>query len=412
MLVTDHHLPGDRLPAPAIIVNPNQPGCGFASKHIAGVGVMFYVLAATRAALKARGRDVDAAPPLASLLDLVALGTVADVVRLDRVNRILVGQGLKRIRAGRAHAGVAALFAVAGRDAAHATVTDLGFVAGPRVNAAGRLADMSIGIRCLVTDDPGEAHDLAARARPDQPRATRDRGDDLRRGATPTSTRSPPTRRRARRSARTAPSWHAGVVGIVASRLKDRAHRPAIVFAPANDGELRGSGRSIAGFHLRDAIDLVSKREPDLVTRFGGHAYAAGLSLRAPDLARFADAFERGRARVAHAGRPRGALRDRRRLRARRADAGPRRELHDGGLGPGLPPAALRRPLRASRASASSAGATRGSRSPAAARRFDAILFGHAEPLPATIDAVVRPGVNRWQGAESVELVVERWLPA
>lgn len=410
VLVTDHHLPGDRLPAPAIIVNPNQPGCGFASKHIAGVGVMFYVLAATRAVLKARGRDIDAAPPLASLLDLVALGTVADVVRLDRVNRILVGQGLKRIRAGRAHAGLAALFAVAGRDAAHATVTDLGFVAGPRVNAAGRLADMSIGIRCLVTDDPGEAHDLAAQL---------DRINRERRAIEATISAEAYADLDALAADATArasicafrPSWHAGVVGIVASRLKDRAHRPAIVFAPANDGELRGSGRSIAGFHLRDAIDLVSKREPDLVTRFGGHAYAAGLSLRAPDLARFADAFER----VAREWLTPDDLEARCETDG---DFAPGeltldlvRELHDGVWGPGFPPPrfdgryAVRRQRvvggRHTRLALARDGAT-----------FDAILFGHAEPLPATIDAVVRPGLNRWQGAESVELVVERWLPA
>ncbi|HEY8244802.1 MAG TPA: single-stranded-DNA-specific exonuclease RecJ, partial [Casimicrobiaceae bacterium] len=279
VLVTDHHLPGERLPSPALIVDPNQPGCGFPSKHVAGVGVMFYVLAATRALLRERGRDDAALPNLASLLDIVALGTVADVVRLDRVNRIFVDQGLRRIRAGRAHAGIAALFAVAGRDASLATATDLGFVAGPRINAAGRLADMSLGIRCLTTDDEREAFALAT----ELDRMNRERRAieatieeealaDLDALAAGVGDRASVCVHRA--------TWHQGVVGIVASRLKDRVHRPVIVFAPGSDGELRGSGRSIEGFHLRDALDLVSKREPGAILRFGGHAFAAGLTLR------------------------------------------------------------------------------------------------------------------------------------
>jgi single-stranded-DNA-specific exonuclease len=409
VLVTDHHLPGERLPSPALIVDPNQPGCGFPSKHIAGVGVMFYLLAATRALLRERGRDDAQLPNLASLLDLVALGTVADVVRLDRTNRILVDQGLRRIRAGRAHAGVAALFAVAGRDASLATATDLGFVAGPRINAAGRLADMSLGIRCLATDDEREALALAG----ELDRMNRERRaieatieeealadlDALAEGA---DARASVCVHRA--------SWHQGVVGIVASRLKDRVHRPVIVFAPGGDGELRGSGRSIEGFHLRDALDLVSKREPGAILRFGGHAFAAGLTLRAGDLERFVAAFEAvARETLAPddlAGRC-------------ETDGEPARgeltvalahKLRDGVWGQGF--AAPRFDASFGVASQRVVGEkhTRLSLT-REGEGFEAILFRHADPLPARIHAVFRPEVNRWQGKESLELVVERFTP-
>lgn len=409
VLVTDHHLPGERLPEPALIVNPNQPGCAFPSKHLAGVGVMFYVLAATRALLRSRGRDEASLPKLADLLDLVALGTVADVVRLDRTNRILVDQGLRRIRAGRAHPGVAALFAVASRDAARARATDLGFVAGPRVNAAGRLADMAIGIRCLVTDDAREAQALAA----ELDRMNRERRAieatieeealaDLEEFAAESAGRASACVHRA--------NWHPGVVGIVASRLKDRAHRPVIVFAPGNDGELRGSGRSIAGFHLRDALDLVSKRAPGLILRFGGHAFAAGLSLRASDFDRFADAFE---------GVARERLSPDDLLQRCETDGEPAPgelsvdlagRLSEAVWGQGFPPPRFDAGFRVAGQRVVGARHTRlvldrdG-------ERFDAIVFRHADPLPGSIRAVFRPEVNRWQGAESLELVVEHWAP-
>ena len=282
VLITDHHLPAATLPAPALIVNPNQPGCTFPSKHLAGVGVMFYVLLATRALLRTR-RAFGAGPEpnFATLLDLVALGTVADVVRLDRVNRTLVAQGLARIRAGRAQPGIAALFTAAGRDPRRATAYDLGFVAGPRLNAAGRLADMTVGIRCLLAETTVAALPLAV----ELDRLNRERRDvesamqeealaelDARAAMT--------TRPEAYTLCLYRPEWHQGVVGIVASRLKDRFHRPALVFARGGlAGELRGSGRSIAGFHLRDALDLVAKRAPGMLVRFGGHAFAAGLTL-------------------------------------------------------------------------------------------------------------------------------------
>ena len=294
VLVTDHHLPGERLPDAAAIVNPNQPGCGFPSKNLAGVGVMFYVLLALRAELRARGNFTAANQPrLDALLDLVALGTVADVVKLDANNRLLVAHGLKRMREGRMQPGVRALFAAAARDPAQASSFDLGFALGPRINAAGRLADMTVGIECLFTDDGARAMHLAQ---------TLDAINRERRGIE-AGMREQAQQALARLQAQGdavanasislfSQDWHEGVVGIVAGRLKELHHRPTFVFAPGADGLLRGSGRSIPGFHLRDALDLVSKREPGLLVRFGGHAAASGCSIAADGFERFAAAFE------------------------------------------------------------------------------------------------------------------------
>lgn len=290
VLITDHHLPGDALPDAAVIVNPNQPGCGFPSKHLAGVGVMFYTLLALRAELRQRGRfDASSQPRLDALLDLVALGTVADVVRLDANNRILVAQGLSRIRSGRAHPGIAALFSVAGRDVRKATPFDLGFAAGPRLNAAGRLADMSLGIECLLTDDTDRAWQIAHQL--DQ--INRERRD-IEAGMQEAALASLETIEVHDNATLCLfnPDWHQGVIGIVASRLKEKFYRPTITFAPAGDGMIKGSGRSIQDFHLRDALDLVSKRAPKLIDKFGGHAMAAGLSLREENFAEFSAAFE------------------------------------------------------------------------------------------------------------------------
>ena len=289
VLVTDHHLPGAELPAAACIVNPNQPGCDFPSKNLAGVGVMFYVLLALRAELRARGAMLGPEPNLAALLDLVALGTVADVVRLDHNNRVLVAQGLKRIRAGRASPGVAALLTVAGRGAARASSFDLGFAAGPRLNAAGRLADMAQGIECLLAEDTPRALGLAQRL-DELNRERREIEGRMKDEAMASLDLDDP-------GARFTVSlynaeWHQGVVGIVASRVKDRFHRPAVVFAPGEGDEIKGSGRSIGPLHLRDCLDLVSKAEPGLLRRFGGHAMAAGLSIAAADFERFTQAFE------------------------------------------------------------------------------------------------------------------------
>ena len=290
VVVTDHHLPGDSLPDAAVIVNPNQPGCTFPSKNLAGVGVMFYTLLALRAELRLRDHfDAASQPRLDALLDLVALGTVADVVKLDANNRILVAQGLKRIRAGRAHAGVAALLRVAARDARRVTPFDLGFAVGPRLNAAGRLADMSLGIECLLTDDPVRAQAIAEQL--DSINRERRVIEAGMQDAALASLDSIDPRDSATLTLFD-PDWHQGVIGIVASRLKEKFYRPTITFAPAGDGMIKGSGRSIPGFHLRDALDLVSKRHPDLIDKFGGHAMAAGLSLKEEQFDAFVTAFE------------------------------------------------------------------------------------------------------------------------
>ena len=294
VLVTDHHLPAAHLPMAACIVNPNQPGCGFPSKHLAGVGVMFYVLFALRAELRRRGVfDAAVQPRLDRLLDLVALGTVADVVRLDANNRLIVAQGLERIRSGRMQPGVAALFRVAGRESRSAGAFDLGFALGPRINAAGRLADMTLGIECLVTDDADRAMQIAEQL--DAINRERRVIEATMQESALLAVESASDAQPASRASLVLfdDSWHQGVVGIVASRLKDRFHRPTIAFAVNADGTLRGSGRSIQGLHLRDALDLVSKREPGLIAKFGGHAMAAGLTLARVDLPRFEASFEK-----------------------------------------------------------------------------------------------------------------------
>ncbi len=290
VLVTDHHLPGDTTPDAQCIVNPNQHGCGFPSKNLAGVGVMFYVLMAVRAEMRKRGMfEGKTEPNLGNLLDLVALGTVADVVKLDSNNRILVQQGLQRIRSGRCCAGMRALLQIARKIPSQTSSYELGFVVGPRLNAAGRLDDMSLGIRCLLTDDENEANEIAAKL------------DKLNHERRSIEADMQDTALSALETFNPADSnsltlfnedWHQGVIGILASRMKDKFHRPVIAFAHSTHGELKGSGRSIAGLHLRDALDLVSKRQPDLILKFGGHAMAAGLSIRENDLNDFRMAFE------------------------------------------------------------------------------------------------------------------------
>jgi single-stranded-DNA-specific exonuclease len=301
VLVTDHHLPVapnvESLPKADVIVNPNQPGCGFESKSIAGVGVMFYVLLALRAELRARGVfDASTQPKLDTLLPLVALGTVADVVKLDANNRRLVAQGLKRVRSGAMPPGMSALFAVSSRDSSAASAFDFGFALGPRINAAGRLSDMTLGIECLTTDDPARAEELAKmldginRERKEIEGDMRDQALEMAMSLFDPEEEPP--------SAVTVfdPDFHEGVVGIVASRLKDQLHRPTFVFAPsAADGQshlLKGSGRSIPGFHLRDALDLLAKRHPEVLQRFGGHAMAAGCTIEEEHLDTFEQALQ------------------------------------------------------------------------------------------------------------------------
>lgn len=293
VLVTDHHLPTDQLPPALVIVNPNQPECRFSSKALAGVGVMFYILIALRALLRMRGVFSEKTQPkLEPLFSLVALGTVADVAQLDRNNRILVSQGLKRIRQGQAPAGLLALFEVAKRDFRFASPFDLGFAIGPRLNAAGRLADMSLGIQLLLCEDINRAKSLAEELdRMNRERRTIEAGmqESALAHLGNLSIEDQPA------LCLWNPNWHQGVVGIVASRLKERFNRPAIVFAPAEDDGgnqyLRGSGRSIQGFHLRDALDLVSKKYPGLIQKFGGHAMAAGLTIAQSNFVDFERCF-------------------------------------------------------------------------------------------------------------------------
>ncbi|MBB3045866.1 single-stranded-DNA-specific exonuclease [Litorivivens lipolytica] len=299
VVITDHHLPGSELPKALAIVNPNQPGCPFPSKALAGVGVMFYLLVALRAALNTAGwfkKQGIAPPKMADYLDLVALGTVADVVPLDHNNRILVHQGIRRIRAGLASPGIYALLEAGKRDPNHLQAADLGFVVGPRLNAAGRLDDMSLGIRCLLAEDPDKARELAG----DLDRLNRERReieqgmqqealshlenlqlntDVLASGELPLGITLHDD------------TWHPGVVGLVASRIKERFHRPVIAFAPEDDEIVKGSGRSIPGVHIRDVLDSVDKRCPGAIVKFGGHAMAAGLSLKRDRLQDFSEAF-------------------------------------------------------------------------------------------------------------------------
>lgn len=298
VLITDHHLQGRELPKADAIVNPNQHACDFPSKSLAGVGVVFYVLAALRSALRDRNWFQENAlpePNLASYLDIVALGTVADVVALDRNNRILVSEGLKRIRAGRACAGINALLTIGKRNPANLVASDLGFAVGPRLNAAGRLDDMSLGIECLLCDDPQQAMQMAQELDAmNQQRKTIE--TDMRNQALEVlDTLSLDEAQMPAALTLYNAQWHQGVIGILAARIKERYHRPVIAFADANsDGEeMKGSARSIPGLHIRDALDAVATQNPGLISRFGGHAMAAGLSLRKADLTRFSEAFEK-----------------------------------------------------------------------------------------------------------------------
>lgn len=292
VLVTDHHLPGSELPAADAIVNPNQPGCDFPSKALAGVGVMFYVLLALRARLRDMGWFTAQRPEpnLGELLDLVALGSVADVVPLDANNRILVHQGLARIRAGRARPGLRAILEVAGRDHRRITSTDLGFILGPRLNAAGRLDDMTLGIECLLCEDEALARDMAVQLdQLNQDRKAIEQG--MQREAL-AQLKDLPLEDMPFGLCLFEPDWHQGVIGILASRMKERYHRPTIAFADAGDGVLKGSARSVPGFHIRDALDAVAAKHPELISKFGGHAMAAGLSLPQANFAAFAAAFD------------------------------------------------------------------------------------------------------------------------
>jgi single-stranded-DNA-specific exonuclease len=296
VLVTDHHLPGSELPEAAAIVNLNQPGCTFASKNLAGVGVIFYVMSALRSSLRQSGwfdaRQIPE-PNMADYLDLVALGTVADVVPLDQNNRIMVEQGLRRIRAGRTRPGIKRLSEVANRRMDCLVSADLGFALGPRLNAAGRLDDMSLGIECLVSDSDAQAREIAKQL-DELNRDRRSIESGMQKEAMALMQQMEKQNKQAIPTGLCLynPQWHQGVIGILASRIKDYYHRPVIAFAQSDNGEIKGSARSIPGFHIRDALDSIAARHPQLLEKFGGHAMAAGLTLRERDLQAFSDAFE------------------------------------------------------------------------------------------------------------------------
>jgi len=411
VLVTDHHLPGPSLPEADVLVNPNQPGCDFESKSIAGVGVMFYVLLALRSELRTRGVfDVATQPKLDALLPLVALGTVADVVRLDANNRRLVAQGLRRIRAGAMPAGISALFKAAGRNAASATTFDFGFALGPRINAAGRLADMTLGIECLLTDDPGRADELARtldginRERRDIEGGMRDKALMLAESLFD-DTQTPPAA-----ISVFGVDFHEGVVGIVASRIKDRFHRPTFVFAASGaDGkahELKGSGRSIPGFHLRDALDLVAKRHPGVLLRFGGHAMAAGCTVAREHFA----TFEQALAEVAQEWLDAATL-------TRQLDTdGPLAPeylrvdlvdtLHREVWGQGFAPPTFSEEVEV--ISQRLVGEKHlALKLKHRGKPVDGIWFGHTEPLPPKVVIAWRLDADEWQGVRRVRFLVE-----
>ncbi len=413
VLVTDHHLPAVDdagqvlLPEADVIVNPNQPGCDFGSKAIAGVGVMFYVLLAARAELRARGRfDASTQPRLDALLDLVALGTVADVVRLDANNRRLVAQGLRRVRAGRMQPGVAALFAVAGRDPARASAFDFGFALGPRINAAGRLADMTLGIECLRTDDAARAAELAAQLDAINRERRAVEGDMREQAEAALAALRAPGDEAPPAVALFDDGFHEGVVGIVAGRLKDRLHRPTFVFARGGDGLLKGSGRSIPGFHLRDALDLVAKRHPGLLQRFGGHAMAAGATLSADGFETFDAALRRVAAEWLDAATLTRTLRHDGPLAPEWYDPGTVALLESQVWGSGFEPPLFcddfdvigqrlvgERHLKL--------------RLRHAAGVREGIWFGRTEPLPARARLAYRIALDEWNGQRRVQVVVE-----
>jgi single-stranded-DNA-specific exonuclease len=454
VLVTDHHLPGDTLPEAVVIVNPNQSGCDFPSKHLSGVGVMFYVMLALRAELRAKGMfaSLQQEPNLGSLLDLVALGTVADVVKLDDNNRLLVQQGLKRIRKGSGCAGINALIKIAHRDLRQTSTYELGFMIGPRLNAAGRLDDMSLGIECLITDDPTRAAELALqldtfnRKRQEIESGMRDSAlhmlENIFSGSS--GLQDSPTLRssdmpqvtgvsQSNSSARETPNayaltlfdpgWHQGVIGILASRIKDKFHRPVIAFAPGGQDELKGSGRSIPGFHLRDALDRVSKRCPGLLLKFGGHSAAAGLTIRIPDFEKFCNAFEQTARELLRPADLKRVIETDGDLDESEITLELAEHLVRQVWGQGFPQPAfhsrfhvedqrivgqkhLKLKLRKARAE------TGNGQPEKSVFLYDAILFLHDAPLPGVIDAVYRLQVNDFKGDASLQFVLEHWSEA
>jgi single-stranded-DNA-specific exonuclease len=405
-LITDHHLAGPELPAADVIVNPNQPGCDFPSKHLAGVGVIFYTMLALRAELRRRGHfETRAEPKLGELLDLVALGTVADVVRLDHNNRVLVHQGLARMRANRMQPGVRALFAAASREPARATTFDLGFGLGPRLNAAGRLNDMSLGIECLICDDAARAAQMAR----DLDQLNRERRDiegDMQIRADEMLADIDPGR--ATGIALFDVEWHQGVIGILAGRVKERLHRPVVAFARGDEGLIKGSGRSIPGLHLRDALDLMSKREPALLRTFGGHAMAAGLTIAEADFPRFAAAFDAVVAELCGPDVLNPAIETDGALSTQEMTLEAARLLEREIWGQGFPA-----PLFSDRFEVESQRLLKDAHVKLTLRRgterFEAVRFRHADPAPDVLTAAFRLSVNEYRGAASLQLLIDDW---
>lgn len=410
VLVTDHHLPGDQTPDAACIVNPNQNGCAFPSKNLAGVGVIFYVMLALRAELRARGAfEAKPEPNLTELLDIVALGTVADLVKLDENNRILVEQGLRRIRAGKACTAIRALLKIAGRDERKATAQDLGFSVGPRLNAAGRLDDMTLGIACLISDDAAEVEVLAQRlhAMNLERRAIE---ADMQEAANIALDEIDVSQRFSLSIFE--PEWHQGVIGILASRVKEQYHRPVIAFASAGDGTLKGSGRSIAGLHLRDALDLVAKRHPGLILKFGGHAMAAGLTIDEDGLDIFESAFESVAQQLLSPADLDEVIEVDGALDGQALDWGLASALERQVWGQGFPSPMFtgnfevkqqkivgERHLKLSLQGLQLAG------------MVDAIYFGQQEFLPERVQLVYALQTNEFNGRQSIQLNVRHWQP-
>jgi single-stranded-DNA-specific exonuclease len=406
-LITDHHLPGAELPAAACIVNPNQPGCGFPSKALAGCGVMFYLMVALRAELRKRKHE-NSDVHLGALTDLVALGTVADVVPLDANNRNLVSQGLKRIRSGRGQAGINALLRAAGRRPDEVSSFDFGFVAGPRLNAAGRLADMTLGIECLITDDEARAANCAD--------ALDKLNRDRRKIEAGMLEQAVQHLKGVSESGSTFfnPDWHEGVVGILASRLKDRLHLPVICFArsvnsaPSGGLLLKGSGRSIPALHLRDCLDLVSKRAPGLILRFGGHAQAAGLTIAETNYARFAEAIEHALEELLPASARQRVVETDGGLESEHFSLNTARMLEAEIWGQGFP-----QPLFCDNFAVENQRVV-GERHlklqlQKDGKRYEAMRFGSLEPLPTKLRAAYRLAVNEFNGLKSIQLNVEHY---
>jgi len=409
VLVTDHHLPGDTLPDALCIVNPNQPGCSFPSKNLAGVGVMFYVLLALRAEMRTRGAfETQAEPNLGNLLDLVALGTVADVVKLDENNRILVQQGLQRMRVGRACAGINAILHVAKKSPAQASAYEMGFIVGPRLNAAGRLEDMGLGIQCLLTDDAAEADDIAAKL-DSLNHERRSIEADMQQAALAALEHIDPSDGYS--LALFDENWHQGVIGILASRLKDKFHRPVIAFARAQSGEIKGSGRSIPGLHLRDALDLVAKRHPQLLKKFGGHAMAAGLSLQEADFTAFKKAFEEVAESLLTPADLTRILETDGALERDDYSVEMARSLEQQVWGQGFPQPLFDGVFKVESQRIVGEKHLKLKLS-CASGTFEAIHFFCADPVPSSIRAVYSLNINEYNGKVSLQLIVKHWQTA